>query len=128
MQFAKRVFQVAGIYGLLVLLPQYFMEQKVGRDFPPAVTHPEFYYGFVGVAVAWQVLFLIIARDPVRYRLVMLPAVMEKATFGFAAIALFFQHRIPTMLLPFALLDLVLGGLFLAAYRRTRPAAIATFR
>ena len=66
MVFARRVFGVAGIYGLLVLLPQYFTEAKTGADFPPPITHPEYYYGFVGVAVAWQVLFLILARDPHR--------------------------------------------------------------
>jgi hypothetical protein len=64
--FARRVFTLAGLYGVLVLVPQYFMEDQVGRDFPPPITHPENYYGFIGVALAWQVLFFILARDPVR--------------------------------------------------------------
>ena len=68
MKFAKIVFYVAGIYGLLVLFPQYFMEAKTGQDFPPAITHPEYYYGFIGVALAFQILFLIIARNPLQYR------------------------------------------------------------
>ena len=34
MKFAKRSFLVAGIYGLVLLLPQYFMEEKNSRDFP----------------------------------------------------------------------------------------------
>ena len=34
MNFAKRVFQIAGVYGVVVLVPQYFMEGKVGRDYP----------------------------------------------------------------------------------------------
>lgn len=38
--FARRVFTVAGVYGILVLVPQYFMEAKVGRDYPPPITHP----------------------------------------------------------------------------------------
>ena len=75
MTFAKRVFFLAGIYGLVVLLPQYFMEERTGRDFPPPVTHPEYFYGFIGVAVAWQIVFLIISRDPVRYRPIMLAAI-----------------------------------------------------
>jgi hypothetical protein len=51
MKFSKIVFYAAGVCGLLVLVPQYFLEEKNGRDFPPAINHPEYYYGFIGVAV-----------------------------------------------------------------------------
>ena len=61
---ARRLFLIAGIYGLAVILPQYFLEARVGRDYPPAITHPEYFYGFLGVAAAWQVAFLVIATDP----------------------------------------------------------------
>ena len=54
MKFSKIVFRTAGIYGLIVLLPQYFMQAKNGQDFPPAITHPEYYYGFIGVGIAFQ--------------------------------------------------------------------------
>lgn len=81
MKFAKYTFLVAGIYGLVALVPQYFLADKIGRDFPPAITHPEYYHGFVGVALAWQIAFLIISRNPARYRLMMLPAILEKAAF-----------------------------------------------
>ena len=56
MIFAKRVFFIAAVLGVIVLAPQYFMEAKVGRDFPPPITHPEHFYGFIGVALAWQML------------------------------------------------------------------------
>ena len=79
--FARRVFLGAGIYGLIVLLPQYFMEGRFSRDFPPALTHPEHFYGFLGVAVAWQCAFLLIARDVERFRPFMLPAMVEKVSF-----------------------------------------------
>ena len=82
MRFAKVVFLVAGIYGLIVLLPLYFMEEQTGRDYPPPITHPEYYYGFTGVAVAWQLAFLVMSREPVRYRPLMIPAIVEKASFG----------------------------------------------
>ena len=62
-RFASRVFRIAAIYGLIVLVPQYFMEGKIGRDTPPPITHAEYFYGFVGVALAWQPAFLLIARD-----------------------------------------------------------------
>lgn len=121
MQFGRWVFAVAGIYGLIVLTPQYFMETQIGRDYPPAITHPEFFYGFNGVALAWQVAFLMISRDPARFRPLMLPAVLEKASFGIAGWILFAQQRIPALIVGFASLDLVLGTLFIAAYFLTAP-------
>lgn len=119
MRFSKLLFLIAGIYGLLVLVPQYFMEQRNGLDYPPAINHPEYYYGFVGVAVAWQVLFIILSRDPLRYRAMMIPAVLEKASFGLAAIVLYMQHRIAALLLGFGIIDLILGALFAAAFVKT---------
>lgn len=119
MRFAKRLFLIAGIYGLLVLLPQYFLEVKTGLDFPPPITHPEYYYGFLGVAVAWQVLFLLIAKDPVRYRAMMIPAVLEKASFGVAALVLFLLQRVSPVMLGFGIVDLIFGALFVLAYAKT---------
>jgi len=119
MKFARTVFNVAGIYGVLVLVPQYFMEARIGRDFPPPITHPEHFYGFIGVALAWQVLFFAIAREPVRLRPAMLPAILEKLAFGIAAIVLFAQGRIAPPLLGAGLIDLLLAALFVAAWRKT---------
>jgi hypothetical protein len=121
MVFAKWVFRIAGIYGLLVLLPQYFLEAQIGRDNPPAITHPEYFYGFVGVAIAWQIVFLIIARDPIKYRLLMLPAVIEKATFSIAVFVLFAQGRVSNDMLAAGSIDFVLGVLFVVAYRKSVP-------
>lgn len=119
MKFAKRVFLVAGIYGFLALLPQYFLEARIGRDFPPAITHPEYYYGFIGVALAWQVLFLFLARNPTRDRLMMIPAILEKATFGIAVIVLFLQNRVSSFMFGPGIIDLIFGALFLVAYMKT---------
>ena len=118
MLFARWLFRIAGIYGLAVLLPQYLMEEQVGRENPPAITHPEYFYGFLGVAVSWQIAFLLIAQDPLRYRLLMLPAILEKATFGIAVLVLFAQHRASGTLLAFGIIDLMWGLLFLVAYRQ----------
>jgi hypothetical protein len=122
MRFARRVFFAAAIYGFLVLVPQYFLEARTGRDFPPAITHPEYYYGFVGVAVAWQFVFLLISRDPIRYRPIMIAAVAEKVSFGLPAIALYALGRLHAQMLAAGLLDLILGVLFVLAYTRTRAA------
>ena len=117
--FAKRVFLFAGVLGLMTLVPQYFMEGRVGRDFPPPLTHPEYFYGFVGVGAVWQVLFLIISKDPVRLRPAMPVAVLEKLSFGLPVIVLYLQGRLPAMILGFGLFDLFLGVLFVVSYRRT---------
>lgn len=117
--FARRVFMVAGVYGILVLVPQYFMEDRVGRDFPPPITHPEHYYGFIGVALAWQVLFLIMAKDPGRYRPAMIPAILEKLTWGLACVVLFTRGRLSSLVLGAGVLDLVLAILFVVSYRAT---------
>lgn len=55
MKFAKMVFRIAGIWGLLVITPLYFMFNLIGKKDPPPITHPGFFYGFVGVALAWLV-------------------------------------------------------------------------
>ena len=119
MRFAKRVFLIAGIYGLIVLVPFYFLEEKTGRDFPPAITHPEYYYGFIGVAVAWQVLFLVLATDPRRYRPMIILAVLEKAGFAIPVILLFVQGRVPFLMVVVGVPDLILGVLFAIAYFKT---------
>ena len=123
MKFARRVFLIAGVYGLIVLLPMYLLEEKTGRDFPPPITHPEYYYGFIGVAVAWQIVFLILSRDPLRYRPMMIPAILEKAVFGIPAVVLFLQRRISTLTLAAGLVDLLLGVLFILAYLNTADLA-----
>jgi len=119
MKFAKIVFLIAGIYGLIVLLPEYFLEAKTGHDYPPVITHPEFYYGFIGVTVAWQIVFLVISRDPPRYRPLMICAILEKAAFAIPVVVLFAQHRVASVMLPLAAIDTTLGLLFTAAYIKT---------
>lgn len=117
--FARRVFQVAAVYGVVVLVPQYFLEQRLSRDFPPPITHPEQFYGFVGVALAWQVAFLVIATDVRRYRPLMIPAILEKLAFGGAVVVLYALGRVGPAVLAPGLIDLGLAALFVAAYRAT---------
>ena len=118
MRFARWTFLIAGIYGLLALVPMYFMEEQIGIDTPPAITHPEFFYGFVGVAVAFQLVFLIISTDPLKYRFFMLAAIVEKFSFAIAAGVLLIQGRLAGMIILGAGIDLVLGVLFVLAWLR----------
>ena len=122
MRFAKIVFFVAGIYGLLILSPIYFMESKIGRETPPAITHPEYFYGFLGVGLAWQVLFLVLATDPVRYRTMILPSILEKVAYGMALMVLFLQRRIALSAFAIGSVDWIFAFLFLVAYYQTKPA------
>lgn len=116
----KWVFRIAGIYGLLVLIPMYFMETQTGIDSPPAITHAEYYYGFIGTAVAWQFVFLLIATDPVKYRLVILAAWVEKFSFGIAGLVLFSQGKMPDPIFAGSLIDLFLGCCFVWAWFRIK--------
>jgi hypothetical protein len=100
MKFARIVFRIAAIWGVLVLTPLYFMFNLIGRNDPPPITHPAFFYGFIGAALAWQIAFFIIATDPVRYRPLMIPSVFEKFSYGIAVVILVMQHRMHACLGP----------------------------
>ena len=119
MKFAKVVFWIAGVWGILVLTTLYFMFDLIGRQDPPAITHPGFYYGFVSVGLAWQIAFLVIARDPVRFRSMMIPSVLEKFGYGASLIVLYLQRRIHPSDLAFGGADLLLGALFVVALFKT---------
>jgi hypothetical protein len=119
MKLARVIFALAGVYGLGVLLPMYFERARVETAYPPAITHHEFYYGFVGVGLAWQVAFLIMATNPARYRPLMLAGILEKLTYGLAVLALAFQNRVAGAIMAFGTVDLVWAALFVVAYLRT---------
>ena len=117
--FASRVFWIAALYGFVGLLPQFFLEEKTGRDFPPAITHPEFYYAFLGVALAWQIAFVLIARDPIRFRPMMIPSALEKIAFGITGVALYTTGRAGWLPLAAGVIDLVFSSFFFIAYGKT---------
>jgi len=123
-RFARITFFAAGIYGLLVITPLYFLEARIGRDAPPAITHPEFFYGFTGSALVWQFVYLLIGSDPTRFRPVMLLGVLAKVAYGATALILFVQHRLATSTFAVSAVDLLLALLFFVSYIRTQePAA-----
>jgi hypothetical protein len=119
MKFAKIVFWVAGIWGVLVLAPLFFIFDLIGQKDPPAITHPGFFYGFAAVGLAWQIAFLFIARDPIRFRPLMIPSMVEKFAYGITVVVLVLQAKMHASDLVFAGTDLLLGVLFVVAYLRT---------
>ena len=80
--FARRVFLGAGIYGLVVLAPQYFLEEQIGHDYPPPITHPEHFYGFVGLALVLATGLPASSPGTPALRPLMPIAMAEKAAFA----------------------------------------------
>jgi hypothetical protein len=119
MNFARIVFWIAAIWGVLIITPLYFMFTLIGEKDPPPITHPAFFYGFVGLALVWQIAFIFIARDPIRFRPMMIPAILEKLCYAVPVIILVVQKRMHPTDLIFSAIDLTLGALFLAAFFRT---------
>lgn len=118
MRFAKWVYALAAIYGVIVLAPLLFVETVVARMTGP-VTYPEYYYGFAMCALVFQGIFWVISRDPLRYRALMPLTVLEKIPWGVTVWVLHAQGRTHGTVLGFASLDIALGILFTAAWLRT---------
>jgi hypothetical protein len=114
--FARRLFLAAGIYGVVVLAPLFFFEQQIGAQDPPAITHPEFYYGFLCAALAWQIVYLMMWHDPLRFRPMLIPGIISKAGFGICVFVLFALQRLPASGLVLPSIDLLLAALFIWAY------------
>ena len=74
MTFPRVVFLAAGVWGLAVLPPLYFLVDVTGRHYAAPVDYPHFFYGFLSVALAWQFAFLVIGSNPARFRPLMIPA------------------------------------------------------
>jgi hypothetical protein len=119
MKFAQIVFTVAGIWGIVVLTPFYWLVDVTGRTYDPPSSYPHFFYGFFGVALAWQIAFLVIGSSPARFRPLMIPAMLEK--FGHVAtlMVLYGQHRIAQIDAQAAVPDGLLGLLFVVAFVKT---------
>lgn len=119
MRFAKIVFWIAGIWGVLVLTPLYFIFNVIGRNDPPPITHPAFYYGFVSVSLAFQLVFFVIAKHPVLLRPMMIPSMLEKFGYGATLFLLFLQNRLHPQDLALGGIDVLFGVLFLIAFFKT---------
>jgi hypothetical protein len=123
MKFAKIVFISAGVWGMLVLTPLYFSTASIGGQHPSPATDPLFYYGFLAVTMAWQFGFLAIGSNPVRFRLLMIPAILEKFIYIVSVAMLYTRARIAMSDVLITVPDLVLGVLFILAFLRTPKAA-----
>jgi hypothetical protein len=122
-RFAKVVFTLAGIWGIAVLLPFYRLVDVTGRRYAPPTEHVGFFWGFFAVALAWQIAFLMIGSNPMRFRPFMIPAMLEKFGYVGTLAYLLSQGRISTIDAQPLWPDLVFGILFVVAFVKTRPTA-----
>ena len=90
MRFARWIFRIAGVYGIIVMTPMLFMERQIA----PGAAHPVFFYAWISVNLAWQILFLVLATARSRYRPLMLVCVLQKATAVIASPWLYVLGRV----------------------------------
>ena len=110
-------FWIAGIYGLAATLPLY-----LGT---PPTAGGLWYYGFAGAAAATQLLYLLIATDPARFRPTILVGITSKLSFAIPALILFARGAAGRPILIAAMIDLALAAFFALAFMRLTPAAPA---
>ena len=94
MKAVRIIFGLAALWGFVALIPGLFGEAAFNAEMPPAITHPEFYYGFHGVALVFQLIFVMIALDPVRYRALIPIAMLEKLAFFAPTMWLYNEGRV----------------------------------
>ena len=85
MKIIRIIFALAAAWGFLAVVPGLFGE---------AAPRPEYYYGFLGLALVFQLIFVMIALDPGRYRPLIPIAVLEKLAFFLPVSLLYAQGRV----------------------------------
>lgn len=128
MKFARMVFFVAGAWGIVVLTPLYFLFDAIGRQHSSPITYPQFFYGFLAVTMAWQFAFLVIGSDPARFRLMMIPSVVEKLGFVLSMGILYSEGRIAVTDVVIVMPDFLLGVLFTIAFAKTSGSDVGAGR
>jgi hypothetical protein len=119
MKLAKWIFLIAGIFGLLATIPLAFSGKVIEQMMPGSLSHPEFFYGFVLLDMCWQVLYLFLSTDPVRYRPMMIPSLLAKASGTVALTWLYVLGRVSGLWITVAIVDGVFAVLFLIAFWAT---------
>jgi len=118
MKFTRIVFCIAATYGFILLIPMYFLMNRIGQEAPPAISPPEFYYGFVGVTLLWQCVFVLIALDPLRFQAVIPIAILEKICYTVPVLILYSMGKVQLNILGTALADPIFAIIFIIAYFR----------
>jgi hypothetical protein len=119
MKLARIVFLVAGVWGIVVLTPFFWLVDITGRHYPSPVEYPQFFLGFFAITAAWQIAFLLIGSNPARFRPLMPAAMVEKFSYVAILLLLYNRGRIGVADAQAAVPDLLLGLLFAAAFVAT---------
>jgi transcriptional regulator with GAF, ATPase, and Fis domain len=112
------------------MLVEHFAEKHATRNRKPidavedGVVSLQFFYGFLSVAMAWQIAFLVIGSSPARFRPLMIPGIVEKFGHVVGVAVLYSQARISTTDAVAAGPDLLLGVLFIPAFAKTPAPAL----
>ena len=114
-RFARSVYLAAAIYGLLAVPPLYL------TDAPDP--HRLMYFAFAGIALVFQGVFLVIARDPRRYRAFVPLTIFEKVSFGVPALAFWSQGKAESAMALGGAIDLALAAVFTVVWLRLRKVA-----
>jgi hypothetical protein len=105
---------MAAISGLLSTVPLALSEKVM------EVKQPEFFYGFVFLNICWQISYLFLSSNPVRYRPMMIPAFLAKGSGTVALTWLYLLGRVSGQWIAVGTLDGVIAVLFLVAFWATR--------
>jgi hypothetical protein len=122
MRFAKWVFMLAGVYGLITIPLTFFAEPALVSRYGP-LSQPIWFYGFLAVVLVFQLVYLQTGCDPVRYRPFMLLSLLAKLSFVVAAAALYAAGRTVLEQALVTTPDLIWSVLFAIAIARTPKAA-----
>ena len=86
MKAIRVIFALAALWGFVAVVPGLFGE---------AGPQPAYYYGFLGLALVFQLIFVMIALDPERFAPLIPIAVLEKLAFFLPVSLLYAQGRVP---------------------------------
>jgi hypothetical protein len=109
-RWSRWLFLVAGIYGVLAVAPLYF-GGTAGRGLDLL-----YRYGFAGAAGATELMYLVIATDPRRYRALMPVGLFSKLSAAIPCELLAAVGRVAPVMAWVGLVDLLLGAGFLASW------------
>lgn len=113
--FARRVYIGAALYGFIGASTLYF------ADAPDP--HRLLYFAFAGIALVFQGVFLVIARDPKKYAAFIPLTIFEKLSFAVPALAFWSQGQAPNDMALGGAVDLLLGVLFTITWLKMRKVA-----
>jgi hypothetical protein len=107
------------------ITPLYFLVDLTGRQYAAPVDYPQFFYGFLSVAMAWQIAFLAIGSSPSRFRPLMIPSIVEKLGHVAGVAVLYGQGRLSVPDATAAGPDMLLAVLFIVAFAMTPKFTLA---